>query len=99
QSAFAECPLGAVLVATTARGVAAILLGDEAHELAQDLERRFPRADLVRGDAAFEQTVSQVVAFVEARRPSLELPLDIRGTAFPRRGVWAVWWVQRGHGR
>ena len=87
QFAVADCSLGAVLVATTARGVAAILLGDEAHELAQDLERRFPRADLVRGDAAFEQTVLQVVAFVEARRPSLELPLDIRGTAFQRR-VW-----------
>src|SRR5262245_38154642 len=85
--AVADCSLGAVLVAATARGVAAILLGDDADELAQDLERRFPRAELVRGDAAFASTVSQVVAFVEAQRPSLDLPLDIRGTAFQRR-VW-----------
>jgi AraC family transcriptional regulator of adaptative response/methylated-DNA-[protein]-cysteine methyltransferase len=87
QCATSTCSLGAILVAATARGVAAILLGDDPRELAAELQRRFPRADLVRGDAAFEQTVSQVVAFVEARRPSLELPLDIRGTAFQRR-VW-----------
>ncbi|HEX6812906.1 MAG TPA: bifunctional DNA-binding transcriptional regulator/O6-methylguanine-DNA methyltransferase Ada [Planctomycetota bacterium] len=85
--AVADCSLGAVLVAATARGVAAILLGDDSSELAQDLQRRFPHAVIERGDAAFERTVSQVVAFVEARRPSLELPLDIRGTAFQRR-VW-----------
>jgi len=87
QFATGKCSLGAILVAATPRGVAAILLGDDARELAADLRRRFPRAVVVDGDAAFERTVAEVVAFVEARRPALDLPLDIRGTAFQRR-VW-----------
>lgn len=87
QFATGRCSLGVVLVAATARGVAAILLGDDARTLANDLHRRLPRAVLVDGDAAFERTVSEVVAFVDARQPALDLPLDIRGTAFQRR-VW-----------
>lgn len=85
--AVGECSLGAILVARAARGVCAILLGDEPEELVHDLERRFPQARLVGGDAAFEALVARVVGLVE--RPELgdRLPLDIRGTAFQRR-VW-----------
>jgi AraC family transcriptional regulator of adaptative response/methylated-DNA-[protein]-cysteine methyltransferase len=85
--AVGECSLGAILVAATARGVCAVLLGDSSEELLHDLERRFPRADLVGGDAGFEQLVAKVVGLVENPRLGLELPLDIRGTAFQRR-VW-----------
>jgi AraC family transcriptional regulator of adaptative response/methylated-DNA-[protein]-cysteine methyltransferase len=55
--------------------------------LVQDLEDRFPRASLIGGDADFEQLVSKVVGFVEAPAIGLDLPLDIRGTAFQQR-VW-----------
>jgi AraC family transcriptional regulator of adaptative response/methylated-DNA-[protein]-cysteine methyltransferase len=85
--AVGECSLGSILVAATERGVCAILLGDSPEELLRDLDRRFPRADLVGGDATFEQLVAKVVGLVENPRLGLELPLDIRGTAFQRR-VW-----------
>jgi len=85
--AVGQCSLGAILVAATARGVCAILLGDDADALARDLQDRFPRARLIGGDAAFEQWVATVVGFVEAPALGLNLPLDVRGTAFQQR-VW-----------
>jgi AraC family transcriptional regulator, regulatory protein of adaptative response / methylated-DNA-[protein]-cysteine methyltransferase len=85
--AVGECSLGAILVAATARGVCAILLGDAPEPLVEDLQRRFPRAELVGGDTGFERSVAEVVGFVEAPRLGLSLPLDLRGTAFQQR-VW-----------
>ncbi len=85
--AVGECSLGSILVATSARGVCAILLGDDPGALLRDLQDRFPRADLVGGDDAFEQLVARVVGFVEAPGIGLDLPLDVRGTAFQHR-VW-----------
>ncbi len=85
--AVGECSLGAILVAAAERGVCAILLGDDPEELLHDLERRFPRAELVVGDAEFEGIVARVVALVERPGAGAEIPLDIRGTAFQQR-VW-----------
>lgn len=85
--AIGQCALGAILVAASARGVCAILLADDPDTLIRDLQDRFPRAALVGGDADFEQVVARVVGFVEAPRLGLDLPLDIRGTAFQQR-VW-----------
>lgn len=87
EFALGECSLGAVLVARSTRGVCAISLGDDPDALLRALQDRFPRADLVGGDAAFEQLVARVVGFIEAPTPGLELPLDVRGTAFQQR-VW-----------
>jgi AraC family transcriptional regulator of adaptative response/methylated-DNA-[protein]-cysteine methyltransferase len=81
------CSLGTVLVAATEKGVCAILLGDDATTLMGELEKRFPRAMLISGDEEFERTVERVVNFVEAPRLGLDLPLDVRGTAFQQR-VW-----------
>ena len=85
--AIGECSLGSILVAASERGVCAILLGDDPDQLARDLQDRFPRAELMGGDAGFEQLVAKVVGFVEAPRLGLDLPLDVRGTAFQQR-VW-----------
>jgi len=85
--AVGQCSLGAILVASSAKGVTAILLGDDPDTLVRDLEDRFPRARLVGGDAAYEQLVAQVVGLVEAPAHGLALPLDVRGTAFQQR-VW-----------
>lgn len=87
--ATASCSLGAVLVASSARGIAAILIGDDPQVLGDDLRRRFPEADLVAGDADYDRLVAQVVGFVEAPGIGLGLPLDVRGTAFQQR-VWEV---------
>ena len=85
--AVGQCSLGAILVASSAKGVAAILLGDDPDALARDLQDRFPRAQLIGGDAEFERLVAQVVGFVEAPQLGWALPLDVRGTAFQQR-VW-----------
>ena len=85
--AIGECALGSILVARSDRGVCAILLGDDPDALARKLEERFPRAVLIGGDAEFEQLVAKVVGFVEAPALGLDLPLDVRGTAFQQR-VW-----------
>lgn len=85
--AAGECSLGSILVAASDKGVCAILLGDDPDALAHDLQDRFPNAKLIGADAAFERWVAKVVGFVEAPRIGLDLPLDVRGTAFQQR-VW-----------
>jgi AraC family transcriptional regulator of adaptative response/methylated-DNA-[protein]-cysteine methyltransferase len=85
--AVGECSLGSILVAASEKGITAILLGDDPARLVRELEGRFPRARLIGGDRRFERLVAKVVGFVEAPRTGLDLPLDLRGTAFQHR-VW-----------
>jgi AraC family transcriptional regulator of adaptative response/methylated-DNA-[protein]-cysteine methyltransferase len=85
--AIGECALGAILVAQSERGVCAIALGDDPEALVRDLQDQFSRARLIGGDARFEELVAQVIGFVEAPGVGLDLPLDVRGTAFQQR-VW-----------
>ncbi|MBX3184646.1 MAG: bifunctional DNA-binding transcriptional regulator/O6-methylguanine-DNA methyltransferase Ada [Polyangiaceae bacterium] len=85
--AVGQCTLGAVLVAQSHRGVCAISLGDDPDRLVRDLQDQFPNAEWVGGDTQFEQLVAQVVGFIEAPSLGLNLPLDVRGTAFQER-VW-----------
>ena len=81
--------LGRVLVASTARGLVAILLGDDDTSLRHELQRRFPRARIDDAEPAFADTVVRVIAMVDDPSRGLDLPLDIRGTAFQQR-VWAA---------
>jgi AraC family transcriptional regulator, regulatory protein of adaptative response / methylated-DNA-[protein]-cysteine methyltransferase len=85
--AIGECSLGSILVARSNKGVCAILLGDDPAALVRDLQDHFPKANLIGGDADFERLVAKVVGFVDAPALGLDLPLDIRGTAFQQR-VW-----------
>jgi AraC family transcriptional regulator of adaptative response/methylated-DNA-[protein]-cysteine methyltransferase len=85
--AVGECWLGSILVAATAQGVCAIEFGEDPDRLVRDLQDRFPKAQLIGGDAEFEQLVAKVIGFVEAPAQGLDLPLDIRGTAFQKQ-VW-----------
>jgi len=85
--AVGQCSLGAVLVAQSHRGICAILIGDDPDRLVRDLQDQFPKAELVGGDERFERLVAQVVGFIEAPSLGLNLPLDVRGTAFQER-VW-----------
>ncbi len=85
--ALGECSLGSILVASSDKGICAILLGEDPDMLLRDLQDRFPRATLIGGDADFEELIAKVVGFVEAPALGLDLPLDMRGTAFQQR-VW-----------
>jgi AraC family transcriptional regulator of adaptative response/methylated-DNA-[protein]-cysteine methyltransferase len=85
--AVGESSLGAILVASSAKGVVAILLGNDPELLVRDLQDRFPRAKLIGADRDYESLVAQVVGLIEAPGIGFGLPLDIRGTAFQQR-VW-----------
>jgi AraC family transcriptional regulator of adaptative response/methylated-DNA-[protein]-cysteine methyltransferase len=85
--AVGECSLGSILVAASDKGICAILLGNDPDALVRDLQDRFARARLIGGDAEFERCVAAVVGFVDAPGLGLDLPLDVRGTAFQQR-VW-----------
>lgn len=85
--AIGECSLGSILVAASGQGVCAISLGNNPEELLEELQDRFPRSNLIGGDNQFEQLVAKVIGFIEAPAIGLDLPLDIRGTAFQQR-VW-----------
>ena len=85
--AVGESALGSILVATTDRGVCAILLGDARDALARDLQERFPEARLIGGDEAVARLLANVIGFVESPARGLDVRLDLRGTAFQRR-VW-----------
>lgn len=85
--AVGTCSLGAILVASSEKGVVCVTLGHDAGLLVTDLQDRFPAATLVGADAGYEQVIAQVVGMVESPGIDSDLPLDIRGTVFQQR-VW-----------
>ena len=87
--AIGACSLGALLVASTDKGICAILMGDDPDALVRDLQDRFPKAELLGAEPEYEQVVSRVIGLIEQPEIGLDLPLDVRGTAFQQR-VWQV---------
>ncbi|MGH7102762.1 MAG: bifunctional DNA-binding transcriptional regulator/O6-methylguanine-DNA methyltransferase Ada [Acetobacteraceae bacterium] len=87
QYAIGACSLGRILVAATGLGVAAIAFGEDDAALEQNLRARFPNAHLTPAPAAFHSTLARVIDAVETPDKGLDLPLDVRGTAFQIR-VW-----------
>ena len=85
--AIEKCSLGSILVAMSERGVCAIALGDDPDALTRDLLNRFPEAERIGGNREFEKYVAAVVSFIEMPALGLDLPLDVRGTAFQQK-VW-----------
>jgi AraC family transcriptional regulator of adaptative response/methylated-DNA-[protein]-cysteine methyltransferase len=87
RTAIADCPFGRLLVGATDAGVCFIGFAEPDAALLGDLRRRFPRARLMADDAALTGTVRAVLDFIDEPREALDLPLDLRGTAFQLR-VW-----------
>jgi AraC family transcriptional regulator, regulatory protein of adaptative response / methylated-DNA-[protein]-cysteine methyltransferase len=85
--AIGRCSLGSILVATTGKGICAILLGDDSAGVLDDLYGRFPRLAISAGGMELEQLMAKVISFVEAPKAGLDWPLDVKGTVFQRR-VW-----------
>ncbi|HEX4378125.1 MAG TPA: bifunctional DNA-binding transcriptional regulator/O6-methylguanine-DNA methyltransferase Ada [Steroidobacteraceae bacterium] len=85
--AVGDSSLGVVLVAVSKRGICAILLGDDAAALADQLRQRFARASLIAADGELGKLIARVIDVVEEPIQAVALPLDVRGTAFQRR-VW-----------
>lgn len=87
RTALADCPFGRLLVGATDKGVCFIGFAEPDDALMGDLQRRFPRATIAQADPTLTATVQQVLAFLEEPKQALDLPLDLRGTAFQQR-VW-----------
>ncbi len=85
--ALRRTALGWLLLAATDRGVCALEFGDDPDALEGRLRRRFARAESVARDRELEAWLARVLAFLENPASPLELPLDVRGTAFRER-VW-----------
>lgn len=88
--ALGQSSLGALLVAATEHGLCAIFLGDDAEALVRDLRDRFPKAEFVGADRDFETIVAEVAGLVDDPRRGLNLPKDVRGTAFQQRVLAGV---------
>jgi AraC family transcriptional regulator of adaptative response/methylated-DNA-[protein]-cysteine methyltransferase len=87
RTAIADCPFGRLLVGATDRGVCFIGFAEPDEALLGDLRQRFPRARIVADDVALAGTVRAVLDFLKEPKQALDLPLDLRGTAFQQR-VW-----------
>ena len=85
--ALGVCSLGSILLAASEIGVCAIALGDSPDALARALQERFPQAEPSGGDEELEHWLTEVAGFVEAPAIGLDLPLDMRGSAFQQQ-VW-----------
>jgi AraC family transcriptional regulator of adaptative response/methylated-DNA-[protein]-cysteine methyltransferase len=84
---IADSSLGRLLVAITERGVCAVKMADNDAELEKDLREEFPLAQIKRDDSVLHESVQKILNHVDNNEPSLDLPLDIRSTAFQRQ-VW-----------
>jgi AraC family transcriptional regulator, regulatory protein of adaptative response / methylated-DNA-[protein]-cysteine methyltransferase len=84
---IAMSPIGRLLVAVTERGVCAVRMADSDAELENDLRAEFPNAELKRDDSALRESVQKILNHLEKNEPHLDLPLDIKATAFQRL-VW-----------
>jgi AraC family transcriptional regulator, regulatory protein of adaptative response / methylated-DNA-[protein]-cysteine methyltransferase len=82
-----ETPLGWAIIAATERGICMTALADDRDTLRMALRQRFPFAELIAEDAGLKQWADRIVRFITAPDHNLDLPLDIRGTAFQAR-VW-----------
>lgn len=79
--------MGRLLVAMTERGVCAVRMGDSDAELERDLRAEFPQAQIKRADSVLREPVQKILNHLNNNEPRLDLPLDIRATAFQRQ-VW-----------
>jgi AraC family transcriptional regulator of adaptative response/methylated-DNA-[protein]-cysteine methyltransferase len=84
---FADTALGAVAVASSPKGICAIVLADHRRDLHPQLRQAFPAAELVEDSADLAPALARVVRFVESPAAGLDLPLDVHGTDFQQR-VW-----------
>ena len=84
---IAACPLGRLLLAGTERGICAVYLGDDDSHLEAELSSEFSAAEVRRDEAGLTEWVSELVNHLQGQQPHLDLPLDVRATAFQ----WRVW--------
>ncbi|MEH1977546.1 MAG: bifunctional DNA-binding transcriptional regulator/O6-methylguanine-DNA methyltransferase Ada [Nostoc sp.] len=85
--AITSSPLGYLLVATTEKGICAVKLGDEADKLEHILNQEFHQAHIMRDDHTHKEWIQAILDLIAGDETHLDLPLDVRGTAFQKQ-VW-----------
>ncbi|MDZ8186869.1 MAG: methylated-DNA--[protein]-cysteine S-methyltransferase [Nostoc sp. ChiSLP02] len=85
--AIAPCTLGYLLVATTQKGICAVRLGDRPEKLKQTFTEEFHQAHIVRDDETHQDWIHTILNLMVGGKAHLDLPLDVRGTAFQKQ-VW-----------
>lgn len=85
--AIVETELGRLLVAATNKGVCSVMLGDSDASLKADLLKEFPLAEIRLDEKPLRASVSAIVEHLKSKSPHIDLPVDIRATAFQRQ-VW-----------
>lgn len=86
---LAECFLGWVIVASTELGICAIEFGDDPKILPQQVQSRFPKAQLQKAGSGFLTLIKEVIDFIKNPDSDFNIPLDIQGTVFQQQ-VWSV---------
>ncbi|MDR5694159.1 MAG: methylated-DNA--[protein]-cysteine S-methyltransferase [Armatimonadota bacterium] len=81
------CPLGNLLVAATEKGICSVMLGTSPAELEALLVKEYPHAEFHRDPAGLDRWVRVLLKYLNGQQRALDLPLDVRGTAFQQR-VW-----------
>ena len=84
---IADSPLGRLLLAATARGVCRVMIGEDDRALEKDLRAEYPRAAVRRNDGLLSAQVRTLLDHLGGRSPHIQLPVDVRATAFQ----WRVW--------
>ena len=85
--AITPTPLGRLLVAATERGLCAVRFGETATELERDLRQEFHAASVHRDEAAVKKYLEPLLASIRGENTTIDLPLDVRATAFQMK-VW-----------
>jgi AraC family transcriptional regulator of adaptative response/methylated-DNA-[protein]-cysteine methyltransferase len=84
---IADSPLGRLLLAATTRGVCRVMIGDSDRALENDLRAEYPQATVRRNDRILSAKVRSLLEHLRGKSPHVELPIDVRATAFQ----WRVW--------
>jgi AraC family transcriptional regulator of adaptative response/methylated-DNA-[protein]-cysteine methyltransferase len=96
---IAPCPLGLILLASSEKGVCAVLLGDEPAVLQAELQQRFAAATLEQDDLGLGDWLRQVLAQLDEPQRAAQLPLDMRGTVFQQQAWRALQQIPVGQAR
>jgi len=86
---IADCDLGKLLVARTAKGVCAVTFGDDERVLKENLFSEYKNAEIIEESANLKEYIGAILLNLEGKNKTLDLPLDLQATAFQMR-VWEV---------
>ncbi len=86
---FTPSSIGTLLVAQSAKGLCAILIGSRQAVLTAELKHRFPGANIRKGGDMLKRSAAKIAKLIDRPKSAADFPLDIRGTDFQKR-VWAA---------